>query len=229
MYSSLKFLSLAAIFGLVSAQSNVQIVVKNQCSYDVVVGQLTNGNNNVQNDLVAQGATKSYPLPSNWQGRFWGRNANICNTSNCPAESAANPASLAEFTFRGSGGSDFYDVSFVDGYNLPISISPISPSNADSSNHYSCGSPACANLPSCESDMQVTVNGQFAGCKSACSAFNQPQYCCTGSYSTPDTCKPNQYSQAIKSACPDVYSYAYDDATSTFTCVAQGYTITFCP
>ncbi|CAL9112037.1 unnamed protein product [Musa textilis] len=34
----------------------------------------------------------------------------------------------------------------------------------------------------------------------------------------------------FKSACPRSYSYAYDDATSTFTCAgAQGYSITFCP
>ncbi|MFS8016602.1 putative Thaumatin family [Helianthus anomalus] len=30
-------------------------------------------------------------------------------------------------------------------------------------------------------------------------------------------------------ACPRSYSYAYDDATSTFTCTAADYIITFCP
>ena len=30
--------------------------------------------------------------------------------------------SLAEFTFDGHGGQDYYDVSLVDGYNLPIAI-----------------------------------------------------------------------------------------------------------
>ncbi|KHN41892.1 Pathogenesis-related protein 5 [Glycine soja] len=37
------------------------------------------------------------------------------------------------------------------------------------------------------------------------------------------------YSQMFKSVCPKAYSYAYDDATSTFTCSGADYTITFCP
>ncbi|GAA0186448.1 hypothetical protein LIER_33736 [Lithospermum erythrorhizon] len=37
------------------------------------------------------------------------------------------------------------------------------------------------------------------------------------------------YSQLFKSACPKSYSYAYDDASSTFTCTGADYTITFCP
>ncbi|KAF8045453.1 hypothetical protein N665_4900s0001 [Sinapis alba] len=33
----------------------------------------------------------------------------------------------------------------------------------------------------------------------------------------------------FKAACPRSYSYAYDDATSTFTCAGGDYTVTFCP
>ncbi|KAG5123886.1 hypothetical protein JHK82_030623 [Glycine max] len=33
----------------------------------------------------------------------------------------------------------------------------------------------------------------------------------------------------FKAACPRSYSYAYDDATSTFTCSGVDYTVTFCP
>ena len=65
--------------------------------------------------------------------------------------------------------------------------------------------------------------------KSTCEAFNSLQYCCSGAYGTPDTCKPSAYSAIFKSACPRAYSYAYDDKTSTFTCASADYTITFCP
>jgi hypothetical protein len=34
------------------------------------------------------------------------------------------PATLAEFTLGASDGSDWYDVSLVDGYNLPMRINP---------------------------------------------------------------------------------------------------------
>ncbi|OQV22080.1 hypothetical protein BV898_03925 [Hypsibius exemplaris] len=48
------------------------------------------------------------------------------------------------------------------------------------------------------------------------------------------TCPQNNYGRIFKTnACPDAYSYAYDDATSTFTCSsasgkASGYIISFC-
>ncbi|MQL41280.1 hypothetical protein EI012_25510 [Escherichia coli] len=38
------------------------------------------------------------------------------------------------------------------------------------------------------------------------------------------------YSQFFEQQCPDAYSYAYDDKSSTFTCSARpDYAITFCP
>lgn len=64
--------------------------------------------------------------------------------------------------------------------------------------------------------------------RSACEAFGQDRYCCSGSYATPDACHPTVYSSIFKSACPRAYSYAYDDSTSTFTCKASDYTIAFC-
>lgn len=68
-----------------------------------------------------------------------------------------------------------------------------------------------------------------SACKSACDAFQSPEYCCSGAYNSPVTCRPSVYSEMFKAACPRSYSYAYDDATSTFTCSKADYTITFCP
>ncbi|KAE9458546.1 hypothetical protein C3L33_09540, partial [Rhododendron williamsianum] len=81
----------------------------------------------------------------------------------------------------------------------------------------------------CPPELQVTSDGSTVACKSACAAFNKPEYCCTGDYSTPATCPPTDYSKLFKQACPDAYSYAYDDETSTFTCSGADYLITFCP
>ncbi|CAN1276470.1 Thaumatin-like protein 1 [Linum perenne] len=50
-----------------------------------------------------------------------------------------------------------------------------------------------------------------------------------GAFNTPATCRPSVYSEMFKAACPRSYSYAYDDATSTFTCTGADYTVTFCP
>ncbi|KAJ4883806.1 thaumatin-like protein 3 [Raphanus sativus] len=72
----------------------------------------------------------------------------------------------------------------------------------------------------CPNELRVMdpQNNNVVACKSACQAFNKPEYCCTGAYS-----------KTFKKACHSAYSYAYDDATSTFACSQSNYLITFCP
>ncbi|SAM09016.1 hypothetical protein [Absidia glauca] len=220
--------SLAAIAAGAMASSNsssdggMQIVVKNQCDYDLTVTKLTNGESSGTTAIVSQGSSKTYPLDEKWQGRFFG-------SKSTDKGKASDPRSLAEFTFRGSGGNDFYDLSFVDGFNLPIKISPMDGHGGASSGKYNCGSPTCSSLPSCPDDMKLTQDGEFIGCQSACSKYGSDEYCCTGDHSNPETCPPNSYSKAVKDDCSDAYSYAYDDSSSTYSCVAQGYNIVFCP
>jgi len=70
----------------------------------------------------------------------------------------------------------------------------------------------------------------FNPCLSACAKYNADQYCCTGKYDSPQSCKPSDYSTQAKMVCPDVYSYAFDDQTSTFTIPSGGgFEIVFCP
>ncbi len=70
----------------------------------------------------------------------------------------------------------------------------------------------------------------FDPCLSACAAWGQPSDCCTGDYSTPDHCSPSLYSQRAKAVCPDAYSYAFDDQTSTFILPSGGgWEVVFCP
>ncbi|RRT58677.1 hypothetical protein B296_00045911, partial [Ensete ventricosum] len=87
----------------------------------------------------------------------------------------------------------------------------------------------------CPSDLKVVAarsssrGSEGVACMSACEAFGSPQYCCSGAYGNPNTCMPSSFSQFFKNACPKAYSYAFDDATSTFTCASADYRITFCP
>ncbi|KAE9619650.1 putative thaumatin [Lupinus albus] len=61
----------------------------------------------------------------------------------------------------------------------------------------------------CPIELQVKGSDRSViACKSACLAFNQPQYCCTGEHSTPDTCPPSNYSKFFDQQCHDAYSYA---------------------
>ncbi|OAY69001.1 Thaumatin-like protein 1, partial [Ananas comosus] len=135
----------------------------------------------------------------------------------CNGAGADPPVTLIEFTLaEGSDGKDFYDVSLVDGYNLPVVVEATT---------------TAINTASTTADTDTVGWGREA-CRSACEAFGTPEYCCSGEFGSPDTCRPSVYSQMFKSACPRSYSYAYDDATSTFTCAtaaAADYVITFCP
>ncbi|KAI9491996.1 thaumatin [Zychaea mexicana] len=252
MYTSLKLVSIAALLGFAAAApaaessssgnstssssssgggGGVKIVIKNQCDYDLNIGKLDNGASSPETADISKGSSKDYPLDGKWQGRFWGRQSSGGGGDN-PTAGAADPASLAEFTFKGSGGNDYYDVSFVDGYNIPIRIEPINASKeggSDNGEQYHCGAPTCSSLPKCPDDLKVMDNGKEVGCKSACSKYNTEEYCCSGSMNTPDKCPATDYSKAVKEACPDAYSYAYDDKQSTYMCQAEGYTVTFCP
>ncbi|XP_020262345.1 thaumatin-like protein 1b [Asparagus officinalis] len=229
---------------LFSAVSAATFTVTNNCHYTVWPGVLSGAGHRPHSSTTGfalqTGESQSIPVPTGWSGRFWGRT--LCSTDatgkftcatgdcgsstvQCSGSGAAPPATLAEFTLNGSDGKDFYDVSLVDGYNLPMLVVPQSGSG-------NCSSTGClVDLNGlCPSDLKVTESdGDGVACRSACEAFGSPEYCCSGAYGNPNTCKPTQYSQFFKNACPRAYSYAYDDATSTFTCTNANYLITFCP
>ncbi|KAL8514739.1 hypothetical protein ACS0TY_013718 [Phlomoides rotata] len=215
------------------------ITLVNRCDYTIWPGILSNAGSpglDTTGFQLPPRASRSFQLESGWSGRFWGRTGcsfdpttgqGTCATGDCGSnqiecngDGAAPPATLAEFTI-GSSGPDFYDVSLVDGYNLPMIVEPVGGSGA-------CGSTGCATdlNQMCPNELRA---GDGQACKSACEAFGSPEYCCSGAYGSPSTCRPSVYSEIFKNACPRSYSYAYDDATSTFTCNGADYTITFCP
>jgi hypothetical protein len=95
------------------------------------------------------------------------------------------PVSLAEFTLSASGGLDYYDVSLVDGYNLPVEIK----------NTQGCRVADCPVdlAPGCPDALKgpFDASGTAVGCKSACLVDANPgdsAACCSGSHNTPETC-----------------------------------------
>jgi Thaumatin family/Ricin-type beta-trefoil lectin domain len=221
----------------------------NRCAQTVWVGALNNPGFPLPEGggfALAPGQTHAFQLPDNWGGRFWGRTGcsfngagqGTCATGDCGARLACGgaggvpPATLIEFT-NVAQGTDFYDVSLVDGYNLPARVVPRAGTftRSDPNNPYDCGSPGCVSdlNATCPAELQEVVGGRVVACMSACERFNTDQYCCRGAYGSPATCPPTSYSQIFKQACPSAYSYAYDDRSSTFTCQGSAYDITFCP
>lgn len=155
--------------------------------------------------------------------RFWGRtqcsfNGNgsgSCNTGDCGAllncqASGKPPATMTEFSLS-QNNLDFYDISLVHGFNLPVSIIP---SNS------SCHAIACSSNISAIGPAKLRVS---VGGGSTCTSFNTSQYCCRGQYS--NNCSATNYSKMFKRQCRQ----ASDDATSTFSCAgSNNFTILFC-
>ena len=252
------------------------------------------------------GEGKFQSVSADWQGRVWARTncsfnaqgtaqANgapgyACSTGDCGGTvhcpgGGVPPASLAEFTLLTATHQTVYDISLVDGYNLPmaiISLLSTSPSGNFSDLPPNLTNPICigtstlldskVSIPSydfgsnttfplpleksldvttlqrwCPWDLQLAPPAKpgdgvypypddhiarpvFNPCFSACAKNSKPEDCCTGKFGSPATCRPSAYSGAAKKVCPDAYSFAYDDQTSTFTIPAGGgFEIAFCP
>ncbi|KAJ8764429.1 hypothetical protein K2173_006169 [Erythroxylum novogranatense] len=223
------------IFLIFEGVSSATFTFINRCDFTVWPGILGNPKLESTGFELAKGTSRSYQAPTGWSGRFWGRTGcnfddsghGACATGDCGSDQvecngtgATPPATLAEFTL-GSGSQDFYDVSLVDGYNLAM-IVEASGGSGD------CSTTGCLTDLNRKCPAELKVKDGKA-CRSACEAFGNPEYCCSGVYNSPAACKPSMYSEVFKSSCPKSYSYAYDDATSTFTCTSADYTITFCP
>ncbi|KAM3341648.1 thaumatin-like protein 1b [Capsicum galapagoense] len=237
--------SFALFLFITGANSAATFTMVNKCQQTIWPGLLSNAGIaplSTTGFALQRGESRTITVPSSWGGRFWGRThctedstgKFTCATGDCGSGklecaggNAAPPATLAEFTLDGSGGMDFFDVSLVDGYNLPMLVVP---QGGTGNNCTATGCVVDLN-GACPSELKVqSVGGENVACKSACEAFGQDEYCCAGAYNNPNTCKPSSYSMLFKKACPSAYSFAYDDKTSTFTCAgASNYLITFCP
>ncbi|CAE6480607.1 unnamed protein product [Rhizoctonia solani] len=255
----MKFTVAASVLALASSALGRTFTVYNACPFtiwpavftDLNVGSAVPG---IETGWEAPAWSKrTFNVPDNWKaGRIWGRRN--CNFSSNPGPNSClsggcngglkcdsrtgtgvPPASVAEWTLSAGDGQDWYDVSLVDGYNLPMRIS----------NSAGCPVAECAvDLgPNCPTPLKgpFDSSGFPVGCKSACAANldgNQAnsKNCCSGQYSTPQTCPPSgvSYYSYFKNACPRSYVYAYDESSKTalWTCPTSkkaDYTLTFCP
>lgn len=108
---------------------------------------------------------------------------------------------------QGMIGMTWYDISQVDGYTLPITMQPYTNSGGN------CQTVGCNfNIGNCPSASKVYKNGKLVGCKN----LNRDA--------------PTDYSRAVKSACPNVYSWSKDDRDGMRACQPGnfGLTVIFC-
>jgi hypothetical protein len=183
------------------------------------------------------GHSVTISTPNNLNTRFWGRTGCVfngagvghCQTGDCGGLFQCKgwgtiPATLAEVNFDAWDGLDFYDVSMVDGSNLPmyINIAKSSGGTQDKISPDGCVPAGCTKPVVCPSVLDVKVGGTVVGCISACARLDTDQLCCRGAWSSRAACDPAtwpvDYAAVFKRAEPYAYSYVDDDATSVFTC-----------
>ncbi|KAJ7851978.1 thaumatin-like protein [Mycena leptocephala] len=231
-------------------------IVKNSCSYTVWPAIFTDLNvgsarpNHPTGWKALPGSSVTFNVPDNWTaGRIWARTKcdfsisgpSSCVTGGCNGGllcdphtgTGVPPATVAEFTLSGGGTTDNYDVSLVDGFNVPTVIT----------NNAKCHTAGCpANLnPNCPAKLRVhDKSGKIAGCLSSCKANldgnpTNSANCCSGSHDIPATC-PNSgvaFYHYFKDACPNSYAYPYGESSGTalWYCASSrdaDYTIKFC-
>jgi Thaumatin family len=174
------------------------------------------------------GASVTITVPNKWNGRIWARTGctfvhgkGHCVTGDCDGRFQCTgygslPATLAEFNLDSYKHLDFYDVSLVDGSNVPMWINHSS-GTKDALTKYGCAASGCTKDVACPAKLRVP-----GGCLSPCAQLGTAKYCCAGKYAvgcSPAKTWPINYAKKVfKKAEPFAYSWSGDDATSTFTC-----------
>jgi hypothetical protein len=132
---------------------------------------------------ITNGPAKGQTVTVKWSGNVYGMTGcdaqgNNCTTGLCPnpqggptvvpcqsGQGPGGPATLAEFTLVPTG-ADVYDISLINGFNVPISMAPTSRStNPSGKNPYWCRTPgatvAAGGLSACPWTFKtkLSVNG----------------------------------------------------------------------
>jgi Thaumatin family len=191
------------------------------------------------------GARVTITVAGDWNARLWGRTGcrfdgagrGSCQTGDCAGRFqcrgwGAIPATLAEYDLDAYDHLDFYDVSMVDGSNLPMYINTAHGTTPDRISAEGCeAGHGCTRTVQCPKALQVHHGGHVVACISPCARFGTDRYCCRGRFAAgcnPATTWPIDYARVFKRAEPYAYSWSGDDATSVFTCAGGcDYRITF--
>lgn len=187
--------------------------------------------------VLRPGHRLTITVPDHWNGRFWGRTGCVfrhgvghCQTGDCGGRfqctgDGAIPATLAEYDLDAWDHLDFYDVSMVDGSNLPMYINVTHGTAARRVSAQGCVPAGCTKPVNCPAILRVAAGGKTVGCESACAKLGTDQVCCRGAWSSRAACDPAKwpvdYARVFKRAEPYAYSYVDDDATSVYTCQGQ--------
>ncbi|HEX4403188.1 MAG TPA: thaumatin family protein [Polyangia bacterium] len=207
-----------------------KLYILNSCSYDIWTFGLPNGTLK-----IAAGDLQVVGWSNKFSGRVWPRSG-CADTGNNPKCAQTGNDTLAEFTLNAGMKDDWYDISLVDGFTIPLSIIQLDGAWTPDPSYVpggkllgdmSCGSPVCAVdlLKNCPASQQKKDSmGNVVECVNGESS--------NGGHG------PTAVTSYMKMACPTSYTYPFDDPQSLFTCPsveqnngvgAKDYEIVYCP
>jgi len=179
--------------------------------------------------------------------------------NNCASgDKDLKPRTLFEFTYPAYGTGDAWDMSLVDGYNLPFKLElagceATNPQGLPDSSVIDCSDLSMSDCPTQENlggvtyDLSHPASG-LAGCMSPCfqlqysgvsaTSKQAEQYCCQNSYAGPK-CRSGAILQThwfknVRAKCRRTYTYPLDDPEGNQACPGSSsnrkYHLTFyCP
>ncbi|GAA5887668.1 hypothetical protein JCM6882_001490 [Rhodosporidiobolus microsporus] len=246
------FLALSLLASAVVAER--QLVVKNKCDFELwpaVLNTFADGAYTGPRGWSASpGSSKTLTIPEKWNGRVWARRgcsfrndgSGSCLAGDCGGglecdDATMGWANLFEVNLESWNGMDFWDLSDVPGFTVPMSAVP-----SDSS----CAAVNCPKdiLNECPEALRIydtdgkTVITCLSACMAGVNAGDDSANCCSGTFNSLDACKSSDvdYYDLFKDRCANTYAVPYDSRPGSPTvdqaCSAANrpsYTITFCP
>ncbi|KAL3071231.1 hypothetical protein niasHT_035557 [Heterodera trifolii] len=236
---------------LQQAVGGMNFLFVNKCPYDVTVIGAKEGNNIITPTIVPQGQTAQATVAGGLTScRLWAETdcgqalPDGTGMKACSPTQADPTVSLFEWS-TDQQGQTFYDISYVDAASVPMSV--FEPTCAKSFLYNPNLGNSIQNLwNAVPAPMQAVDQFGKQFVKSPCQAYNSPATCCTEAHNLPTTCgifyQPdgtaltNDMTQeeidglnAMHTAFPSSYSYAYDDKIATGMCPGVNqFTIGFC-
>jgi hypothetical protein len=174
--------------------------------------------------------------------RAFGRTA--CTGDVCVADGNEGRGTLVQLNLPADG-PDVYDVSLVDGFNVPMAMIPVavdSSIEAEPCRAASCAADLTVVCP--EALLRYDDQGEVAYCASSCRACDAcldcddcadpgspacvgcgafADFCCTG-----QACQANEHTMLWKSLCPDAITYP-EDAGARACTQRTDFDVVYCP
>ncbi|KAJ0980427.1 hypothetical protein J5N97_008682 [Dioscorea zingiberensis] len=218
-------LSLLLLLLLLPFSHSTTFTIINHCPYTIWPAAIPGGGRQLNPNQ-----TWTLPINSTTTGsRIWARtNCTFnnsghlhCQTGDCDnllqcQTSGKPPNTLVEFALNQFNHQDLFDVSLIDGFNVPVEFTPV---KGCASSGARCAADVTAQCPAV-----LRVPG---GCNHPCTVFNNEEYCCFSG-----NCGTNDYFRFFKSLCPGAYiSPSLETGqASTLTCPSgTQYRVVFCP